>query len=166
MRQLSATESIVYGGLVVAGLDALDAIVVFGARGASPVRVFQGIAAGLLGRASLQGGVRTALLGLAIHFFIGLSIAATYFALSRMIAVLVRRPVLCGAVYGVTVYFFMNRVVIPLSAIGSGGAFNLVLFVNGILIHILGIGIPAALFAAQGPPPLSTSAGNAPPLRA
>ena len=167
MRRLSATESIVYGGLAVAGLDALDAIVVFGARGTPPVRVFQGIAAGLLGRASLQGGVRTALLGLSIHFFIGMSIAATYFALSRMFPVLVRRPVLCGAVYGVIVYFFMNRVVIPLSAIGASGAFNAVLFVNGILIHILGIGIPAALFAAQGPPPrLSTASGSAPPLHA
>jgi len=167
MRQLSATESILYGGLTVGGLDALDAIVVFGARGTSPVRIFQGIAAGLLGRASFQGGVRTALLGLSIHFFIGMSIAATYFALSRVIPVLVRRPALCGALYGVTVYFFMNRVVIPLSAIGGGGAFNLVLFVNGILIHILGIGIPAALFAAKGPPPrLSAASGSAPPLHA
>lgn len=167
MRQLSATESVVYGGLVVAGLDALDAIVVFGARGTTPARIFQGISAGALGRASFQGGAGTALLGVAFHFFIGLSIAATYFALSRMILVLVRRPVVCGAIYGVAVYFFMNRVVIPLSAIGGGGTFNLTLFVNGILIHVFGIGIPAALFSAQGPPPrLPTAAGSAPSLPA
>jgi hypothetical protein len=167
MRQLSATESVVYGGLVVAGLDALDAIVVFGARGTPPVRIFQGIAAGALGRASFQGGVRTALLGLAFHFFIGLSIAATYFVLSRTMPVLVHRPVVCGAIYGVAVYFFMNRVVIPLSAIGGGGAFNITLFLNGILIHVFGIGIPAALFSAQGPTPrLPTAAGSAPSLPA
>jgi len=167
MRQLSATESVVYGGLVVAGLDALDAIVVFGARGTPPVRVFQGIAAGALGRASFQGGVRTALLGLAFHFIIGLSIAAAYFALSRMMPVLVQRPVVCGGLYGIAVYFFMNRVVIPLSAIGSGGTFNITLFINGILIHVFGIGIPAALFSAQGPPPrLPAAAGSAPSLPA
>ena len=167
MRELSAIESVVYGGLVVAGLDALDAIVVFGARGTPPIRVFQGIAAGALGRASFQGGARSALLGLAVHFFIGLSIAATYFVLSRMMPVLLRRPVACGAIYGVAVYFFMNRVVIPLSAIGSGGTFNLALFINGILIHVFGIGIPAGLFAAQGPPPrLPTAAGSAPSLPA
>src|SRR5262245_50297765 len=96
MRRLSGTESILYGGLVVGALDGLDAIVVFGLRGATPVRVFQGIAAGLLGRATFQGGLRTALLGLAIHFFIAFSIAATYYAASRRFSILVRRPLVCG----------------------------------------------------------------------
>jgi hypothetical protein len=43
--------------------------------------------------------------------------------------------------------FFMNRVVIPLSAIGPQ-PFVLAPFINGILIHIVGIGIPTALIAA------------------
>jgi len=161
MRGLSTTESIVYGGLVVGSLDAIDAIVIFGLRGATPVRVFQGIAAGFLGRATFQGGLRTALLGLAVHFFIAFSIVITYYAASRRLSILVRRPVICGAVYGVLVYFFMNRVVIPLSAIGTT-AFSLPLFVNGIAIHILGIGIPAALFVAPGARmPLSPAASRA-----
>jgi len=151
MRTFSGWEAVVYGGLVVGALDAIDAVVIFGARGVTPVRVFQGIAAGLLGRATFQGGLRTALLGLAIHFFIALSIVATYYVASRSIPVLVRRPILCGALYGVFVYFFMNRIVIPLSAIGAA-AFSLPLFVNGIAIHILGIGIPAALFVARSTP--------------
>src|SRR5215468_3542340 len=67
MRNFSGAEAVVYGGLVVGALDAIDAVVFFGLRGATPVRVFQGIAAGLLGRATLEGGLRTALLGLAIH---------------------------------------------------------------------------------------------------
>src|SRR5262245_27991733 len=150
MRTLSGKEAIVYGGLVVGGLDALDAIVFFGLRsGATPVRIFQSIAAGLLGRASFQGGWRSALLGVAIHFFIAFSIAATYYAASRLIGILVQRPILCGAVYGVLVYFFMNRVVITLSAIGAGAAPPLPVFINGIAIHILGVGIPAAFFASR-----------------
>jgi hypothetical protein len=149
VKTLTGTESIVYGGLVVGVLDALDAIVIFGLRGATPVRVFQGIAAGLLGRATFQGGLRTGLLGLAIHFFIAFSIVATYYAASRSLPILTLRPILCGAVYGVLVYFFMNRVVIPLSAIGTS-TFSMPLFINGITIHILGVGIPAALFVARG----------------
>jgi len=160
MRTLTATESIVYGGLVVGALDAIDAIVIFGLRGATPVRVFQGIAAGLLGRATFQGGLRTALLGLAIHFFIAFSIVIAYYAASRRVSILTRRPVVCGAIYGVLVYFFMNRIVIPLSAIGST-AFSLPLFVNGIVIHILGIGVPAALFVARGAQPTSSAAADA-----
>jgi uncharacterized membrane protein YagU involved in acid resistance len=160
MRTLTGTESIVYGGLVVGALDAIDAIVIFGLRGATPVRVFQGIAAGLLGRATFQGGLRTALLGLAIHFFIAFSIVIAYYAASRRVSILTRRPVVCGAIYGVLVYFFMNRIVIPLSAIGST-AFSLPLFVNGIVIHILGIGVPAALFVARGAQPTSSAAADA-----
>ena len=121
---------------------------IFGLRGATPLRVFQGIAAGLLGRATFQGGLRTGLLGLAIHFFIAFSIVATYHTASRFLPILTRRPIICGAAYGVLVYFFMNRVVIPLSAIGTS-AFSMPLFINGITIHILGVGIPAALFVAR-----------------
>jgi hypothetical protein len=161
-RIFSGMEAVVYGGLVVGLLDAMDAIVVFGLRGASPIRVFQGIAAGLLGRATFQGGLRTALLGVAIHFFIALSIVAMYYLVSRSFPTLVRRPVLCGAVYGVLVYFFMNRVVIPLSAIGTV-AFSLTLFINGIAIHVLGIGIPAALFVARSADTPLSPAPNGPP---
>jgi hypothetical protein len=150
MTTLSGKQAIIYGGLVLGALDALDAIIFFGLRsGTTPVRIFQSIAAGLLGRASFQGGLRTALLGVAIHFFIAFSIAATYYAGSRFSLVLTRRPIVCGAVYGVLVYFFMNRVVIPLSAIGAGPAPPLPVFTNGIAIHILGIGIPAALLVAR-----------------
>src|SRR5262245_5511758 len=166
MRNLRGWEAVAYGDLVVGALDAIDAVVFFGLRGATPVRVFQGIAAGLLGRATLQGGPRTALLGLAIHFFIAFSIVATYYLASRRLPILMRRPVLCGALYGVFVYFFMNRIVIPLSAIGAA-AFSLPVFINGIVIHILGVGTPAALFVARSvPPPLSAAAGAAPHMHA
>jgi hypothetical protein len=165
MRTSSGVAAVVYGGLVVGTLDAIDAIVVFGLRGATPLRVFQGIAAGLLGRAAAQGGLQSAFLGLAIHFFVALSIVATYYLASRPLAILVRRPVLCGAVYGVAVYFFMNRVVIPRSAIGTT-AFSLALFINGIAIHILGIGIPAALFVAQSARARLSTAGAAPHVHA
>jgi hypothetical protein len=162
MRTLSGKEAIVYAALVVGGLDALDAIVFFGLRsGATPVRIFQSIAAGLLGRATFQGGLRSALLGLVIHFFIAFSIAVTYYVASRRFAILVQRPILCGAVYGVLVHFVMNRVVIPFSAIGAGSAPPLPVFINGIAIHILGVGIPAALFAARVPMRSASSAGGA-----
>jgi len=151
MRTLGGVESVVYGGLVVGTLDALDAVVFFGLRGATPIRIFQSIAGGFLGRATYQGGLRSALLGLAVHFFVAFSIASTYYLLSRLLPILVRRPWICGPVYGVLVYFFMNRVVIPLSAIGTA-TFALAPFINGIVIHILGVGIPTAVFVAQSRP--------------
>ena len=44
-------KPVLYGTIVVGTLDAIDAIVVFGLRGSTPIRVFQGIASGWLGRA-------------------------------------------------------------------------------------------------------------------
>ena len=51
-----------------------------------------------------------------------------------------------GVLYGIAVYFVMNYVVIPLSA-ASQGTFSMPVFLNGILIHAFGVGLPAALFA-------------------
>jgi uncharacterized membrane protein YagU involved in acid resistance len=131
-------------------LDGLDAVAFFGLRGASPVRVFQGVAAGLLGReAAVQGGVATSLLGLALHFFIAFAVFVAYFLASRWMPLLTRKPVLCGMLYGVAVFFFMNHVVVPLSAIGPGRFPSLPVLLNGVIGHALLVGLPAALVARR-----------------
>ena len=63
-------------------------------------------------------------------------------------AVLRERPVLCGTLYGIGVYLFMNLVVLPLSNAGRG-AFVLPVVINGLRIHMFGVGLPAALLAAR-----------------
>lgn len=147
--RFSGTRAILYGTLVVGTIDAIDAIVVFGLRGATPIRIFQGIARGLLGPSASRGGLPAAFLGLLIHYFVAFGIVTTYYLFSRKIRILKTHPIVCGAVFGVLAYFFMNRVVIPLSAIGGGGTAPLPLFINGILIHTFGVGIPAALIVAR-----------------
>jgi hypothetical protein len=147
---LRASRAILYGTLVVGTLDAIDALVFFGLRsGATPVRIFQGIASGWLGRSAFTGGLRTAALGVATHYGIAFGIVATYFLLSRRVGLLTRHPIPCGLVYGVLVYLFMNRAVIPLSAIGPAASPALPVLANGLLIHAFGVGIPSAVFAAR-----------------
>jgi hypothetical protein len=154
---MSRTRAIALGTLTVGTADAIDAVVFFGLRGARPVRIFQGIAGGLLGSAATRGGLRTAALGLTIHYAIAFGIVLTYSLASRRIPVLTKHPLICGAIYGLLVYAFMNNVVIPLSAIGSQPFPRLAPLLNGLLIHAFGIGIPSALFAAasrpHSPPP-------------
>ena len=137
---------ILLGTLVVGTLDLLDAIIFFGMRGVAPLRIFQSIAAGLLGRAAFQGAHRTALLGVALHYLIAFLIVLIFYLLSRSLRFLTERAILWGIVYGVAVYFTMNYVVIPMSATARG-PFVLPVFINGILIHMFGVGLPAALFA-------------------
>jgi hypothetical protein len=50
--------------LVVGTLDIGEVILFYGLRGVAPIRVVQGVATGLYGRASFQGGPRTALINL------------------------------------------------------------------------------------------------------
>lgn len=135
------------GGLVVGSIDALYAIAFWVPRGGKPTRIFQSIAAGLLGRASFEGGMRTAMLGVVLHYFIALSIVVVYWLIARRVPLLLRYAVPCGVVYGLIVYAVMNYVVIPLSAAGRPRSINVSWIAWSIVVHALLIGVPAALFA-------------------
>jgi len=125
-------------------LDITAALVVYGYLGLKPVPLLQGIASGLLGPRAFDGGLATALLGLLCHFVIAFGAATVYFVTSRSIRVLVDQAVIFGAVHGVAVYFFMNRVVVPLSA-AAQRPFSLKLMIIGVVIHILCVGLPISL---------------------
>jgi hypothetical protein len=149
-RPLSTAGALLTGTLAVGILDLLDAFIFFGLRGARPVGILQSIASGALGRAAYQGGLRTAALGLLLHFVIAFGVVATYLLATRLIPTLNRRPWLYGLLYGVVVYAVMNLVVVPLSAAALGsGPTPLGVRVNGVLIHMFGVGLPAALVAAR-----------------
>ncbi len=141
-------RAIALGGLAVGALDALDAIVFFGLRGVSPARIFQGIATGLLGPSARQGGVATILIGIALHFLIATTIVAVYCLASRAWPTLRRWPLLLGPLYGILAYIVMNEVVITL-AFGQQPLPALPVLLNGVLIHMFGVGLPAALFAGK-----------------
>ena len=139
---------ILYGTLAVGILDIADAFVFFWFRnGVRPMRILHSIAAGLLGRdAAMAGGVTTAMLGLALHFFIAFMIVLTFHLASRRMRALTQHPVGCGILYGLAVYAVMNYVVMPLSAAPPRNLVPpLAVLLNGLLIHAFGVGLPAAL---------------------
>ena len=156
---MTAARALALGTLAVGTLDLLDAFVFFGLRGVQPGRILQGIAAGLLGTPAFRGGAATMALGLALHFLIAFSIVATYFLASRLWPALAARPILYGAIYGVIAYVVMSRIVVPLS-LAPGGTPTLPVIVNGVFIHILGVGIPSGLAAraAASPAPVPVPA--------
>jgi uncharacterized membrane protein YagU involved in acid resistance len=144
---MTKLRAILWGGLFVGLFDILDAIIYFGIRnGVSPGRVFQSVARGLLGRDAFSGGMATMALGAILHFSIAMAVAATCVVLSRWVTGLAKRPLVFGPVYGAGVFAFMYLVVLPLSRVGWV-RFDAPGFVNALLIHMLGIGIPSALAA-------------------
>lgn len=141
-------------GGAVAGLFDITYACAFWAvkAGVAPRRVLQSVAAGLLGReAAVGGGNATAALGLALHFFIALTMAAVYFVVARRWPLLWRRAWLMGAIYGLWLYIAMNYIVVPLSAAGRGGGTQDPVWVTlSVLVHIVLIGIPCAVGARRG----------------
>jgi hypothetical protein len=95
----------------------------------------------LLGAEAAKGGLATAALGALLHFFIATVATAVYYAASRKLKLLVQQPILCGLVYGVAVYGFMNSIVVPLSAFPYKISYS----VTGLIIHMLCVGLPIAL---------------------
>lgn len=137
---------ILLGTLVVGALDITEVIVFYGLKGVAPTRILQSVATGIYGRAAFEGGIRTALIGLALHYFIAFCVVCTYFFASRRIAALRESPVVMGAIYGLGVYLVMNFVVVPLSAAGPP-RFTLVGVLNQLFAHVFCVGIPTALIA-------------------
>jgi uncharacterized membrane protein YagU involved in acid resistance len=147
-KALTVPRAILWGGLVAGVLDAVDGVVAFGIKGMNPIQVLQYIASGLLGPASFKGGLSTAALGTVLHFLIAFVAAAVFVLTSNKIRALTQKPVLWGLSFGVVVYFFMNYLVLPLSAVPKG-PFFLGLFLNGVIGHAFFVGLPIALYARR-----------------
>lgn len=135
---------------VVAGtLDIADACVYWAVtKGVPPERIFQSVASGLLGKAAYKGGAQTAALGLALHFGIMAVMVAVYALASLRLPILTKRPVVMGLGYGLATYLVMNYVVLPLSRAGPPGAFVLPNFINGLMAHLVLVGLTVAMIVA------------------
>jgi uncharacterized membrane protein YagU involved in acid resistance len=144
-----ALRAILFGGLTVGVLDSLDAMLFFGLwYHITPGRIWQSVASGVLGRErAVQGGMKTVLLGLFLHFMVATCIAAV-FSLGTLVApALLRHPVIWGLLFGVASYFVMTHVVVPLSAVPPRGPAPWPSFLNGVIGHALLVGLPIALVA-------------------
>jgi hypothetical protein len=109
---------ILLGGFCLGTLDLLFARIYWNAQGVTFVDVLHSIARGIYGNASRDGGAQTAIVGAVAHYFIATCMVLAYYLASRQAKVLLQRAIPLGLVYGVFLYFFMNLVVLPLSAAG------------------------------------------------
>jgi hypothetical protein len=140
---------VIAGGLVAGTFDIVYACTFWAVkRDVPPERIFQSVASGLLGKASFEGGLTTAALGLGLHYFIATSMSVAYYLVARRWSPLKERPVPLGAAYGLLLYVLMNYVVLPLSAAGPGSTDPLWIGLS-IAVHAFLIGMPIALFARR-----------------
>lgn len=110
------------------------------------ITILQAVASGLLGRASFHSGLSAAALGLVLQWAMSILIAAIFAVASRSLQLLRRQWVAAGIAYGVAVFFVMNYVVTPLSAVGHAPHFTAVSFAENMLAMLL-FGVIVAFFA-------------------
>ena len=81
MPKTNFAKAIGIAGLTSSVMDISAALIVYGAMGAKPLRLLQGIAGGVLGPSAYtyNGGVQTALFGLLLHFVVAFSAATIFF---------------------------------------------------------------------------------------
>lgn len=131
-------------GLAAGALDIVFACSFWAIKAGVPARrILQSVAAGLLGKASFDGGWATAALGLVLHFGIAVVMALAYFLVAREWPLLVQRPLLCGALYGLMLYGVMSFVVVPLSAAAPAPR-DTSWVVASVLAHMILVGWPIA----------------------
>jgi|CXWL01.1.fsa_nt_gi uncharacterized membrane protein YagU involved in acid resistance len=143
--------AIVLGGLIAGALDIGYACAHYWlVYEVPPQRIFQSVAAGMMGReAATGGGWSSAAFGLTMHFVLTTIMAAFFVAWTRMVPDLNRWPLLSGVTYGLGIFALMQFVVLPLSAVEGGNHPEGQFLVGGLLIHAFGVGLPIALIAKR-----------------
>src|SRR5512141_2759447 len=109
-------SAVLLGGSIAGALDIIFAISFAAYNGATPVRLLQTVASGLLGTAAFAGGLPVAALGLALHFVMSFLWAGAFLVLAKFVPLLTLHPIASGIVFGAFVFFAMRLVVLPLSA--------------------------------------------------
>ena len=147
MRRSRALPTIASAGLIAGILDITSAFVIAGIKGTGSIRMLQGIASGLLGQRSFEGGMATAGLGLAIHFLIAFTAAAVFYAASLKFSSLTQHAVVSGLLYGIAVYIFMYWMVVPLAF--PNARHSMSRDVTAVIIHIVLIGLVVRRFSKE-----------------
>lgn len=135
------------GGYTVAALDMLSAMAYWAPHGVPASRVLQSIAAWFLGPAAFSGGIATAALGAFLYAHLMWGVVALYHAIARRHPVLLRRPVLCGSIYGAIAYFGIFAGLAPLLTGKPANLGDPAWILTCLVVFTTLVGISCALFS-------------------
>ena len=139
-RESSLLAPILIGGAIAGTFDETCAFVTMG------LQVPRVVAAGLVGTWAIKStSAWVWLLGVALHFVVAFGAATVYCLASRKLPFLKEHFFVCGMFFGIAVFLVMYLVVMPLCAFHYMGPYTLRTLVQGILVHMLLIGLPIGM---------------------
>jgi hypothetical protein len=137
LERPSLARPILVGGGIAGILDQISAFISLGHN------VPRNVAAGLIGpHAAFGPSILPWVLGFFLHFFIAYSAATIYCVASRRLPFLADHWLVCGLYYGISVFLVMYFIVMPLCAFHYAGPYRLRGLIQGLLAHMLLIGLP------------------------
>ena len=117
-------------------------------QGVAPIRIPQSIAAWVLGKeVAIAGGPATALMGIALYCYLTTLMVTLYVLMAPRHAVLLCRPLLAGALYGVAMYTLLFKAIVPLWTGIPSPPETLEWTLACVAAFVFFIGIPSALCA-------------------
>ncbi len=139
-------RAVLWATLVAGALD-IGAAVLLNLEYPAQV-IFQSVASGWLGAAAYKGGWPAAALGLASHFAIMAIIATAFMTLVASRPVVRRQWLIAGVLWGAAVWVVMTYSVVPMSASPLPTP-TPAKAIEGVLTHILMVGLPMAWIARR-----------------
>ena len=132
--------------LIAGTLDGLAAVIFLGKM--NFVGVFQYVASAILGKAAYTGGIKNALFGLALHYFIAFSFTLFFAFISNRTLVLRKNVLLSAIIYGLFVWTVMNLLIVPLTKIPAS-PFHYERAILNAIILVFCIGTPISYLTAR-----------------
>ena len=156
-RDTTDAASILKAGATVAILDASYVVIVYVwiLHLTTASRIFQGIASRLIGKAALDGGAPTALLGLLLHFTVAYIWTIVFYLALRTLPALreftatTKGKIIAGALFGATVWLVMNFGIVPLFG-GKSVAPPHWQFYTQLVWHMIAVGPPIVAIVRYG----------------
>jgi len=146
----TALKTILIAWLTAGTLDLLGAITVYSLimQRVTTIKLLQGIARGVLGSSTYEGGIGTALAGVGIHYTIAICFTAFYFFIFPFIPFLRKQRIISGLLYGIFVWCVMNLGVLPLLHIANIPT-KWDSIIRGALILMFCIGLPISIIVSR-----------------
>ena len=142
-----ATFGLVLGGVGLALAELGFAMAYWAMQQVPLIRIPQSIAAWVLGNHAFAGGWSSALLGTALYALLMVGVVLAYRLASQRYRLLLRRPLTCGAVYGVLAYLLVFQIVVPHFTAATVRPITLDWLLACVAAYIVLIGIPCAKLA-------------------
>jgi len=145
---MKPVQLILLAGFVAGIMDGSAAMIQTYLYGRTQEGLFRYIASGLFGNDAFTGSSMMIVWGILFHMMIATTWAAVFYFIYPYLRQWFKNPFLIAFVYGLFVWFVMNRIVLPLSNIPkppAGTPFNIARAATAAAILVVCIGLPISL---------------------